>query len=420
MLFDLDNWQEIFNTLKKNKLRSILTAFGVFWGIFMLLVMMGVGSGLQNGVNSDFKDRATNSVYIWAQRTSMPYRGFTRGRRYSLDNGDIAALREGIPELADLAPRHQRGNYQGDDNVFRNDKAGAFTFYGDYPDIQQVQLFGISQGRFFNRYDLEEKRKVAVIGEQAVRLLYDKGEDPIGSFIRTQGIFFQVIGVFKSNRPKDKQEEDANTIFIPFTTFQQTFNQGNQVGWFAMTSIPGVPASVVEEKALAILARNHTIAPNDKRAIGHWNAEKEFNKVQNILFGIKAMIWFVGISTLLAGMIGVSNIMLIIVKERTAEIGIRRAIGASPASIIGQIMLETIFLTSVAGYLGLVSGVFVIETVSSIMAQGEQPELFQNPEVDFQIAVIALIILVVSGAIAGLLPAQRAVSIKPVDAIRAS
>ncbi len=419
MIFDQDSWQEIISTLKKNKLRSLMTAFGVFWGIFMLMIMLGTGTGLENGVTQELSERATNSVYIWTRKTSKPYQGFPRGRHYHFVNEDIDKIRRNIPEVEYLAPRNKLGSYRSTDNVVRKDKAGAFSIFGDYPAIQNVLLLKLTQGRFINQLDLQEKRKVAVIGSRVYKILFEKGENPLGQYIQIQGIFFKVIGVFKTNRTGDDEEEDTQTIFVPFTTFQHAFNYSNRVGWFAMTSAKGIPASVVEKKVMALLARNHHIAPDDERAFGRWNAEIEHNKVMRVFFGIDALIWFVGISTLLAGVIGVSNIMLIVVKERTREIGIRRAVGATPRSIIGQIMLETICLTSIAGYLGLFAGVVIVEFFSYFMAKGGiKMELFRNPEIDLNVATIALFVLIISGAIAGLIPAHKAANIKTVDAIR--
>ncbi len=419
MIFDQDNWQEIISTLKHNKLRSLMTAFGVFWGLLMLIVMLGSGTGLEHGVTKEFNERATNSTYIWTRKTSKPYQGFPRGRRYHFVNEDIRSLRLNIPEIEYLAPRNRLGGHRGADNVVRNGKIGAFTIYGDYPDVQHIQLLKITKGRFVNDLDVAQKRKVAVIGTRVHKILFEKGENPLGKYIQIKGIFFRVIGIFKTNSSGDDEEEDTQTVILPFSSFQQAFNYGNRIGWFAITSVKGVPVSVVEKKVLARLARNHHIAPDDQQAFGHWNAEKEYNKIQGVFFGINVLVWFVGISTLLAGIIGVSNIMLIVVKERTREIGIRRAVGATPFSIISQIMLETICLTSLAGYLGLVVGIAGIETLASLIAQGQiKMDMFDNPQVDFQIACIALLVLIVSGVIAGLIPAHKALSIKPVEAIR--
>jgi putative ABC transport system permease protein len=419
MIFDRDNWVEIALTLKRNKLRSFLTAFGVFWGIFMLVVMLGAGKGLYNGVMKDFSGLATNSVFIWARPTTKPYKGFPRGRRFNFNNDDIKALRQQIPEIEHIAPRNQLGGFRGVINVTRGLKNGAFNIYGDYPEFIFIKMMDILSGRFINQLDLREKRKVAVIGARVRQILFESDEDPTGQYIQVNGVYFKVIGVFDSRSQGDEAEEETQTIFIPFTTFQQAFNYRNLVSWFSLTSRKNIPASEVEKKAIAFLANRHQIAPDDGHAFGRWNTEKEFNKMNNLFIGINALIWFVGIFTLIAGVIGVSNIMLIIVKERTREIGIKRAVGATPFGVIGQIVLEALLLTSVAGYFGLFFGVGVVELASDALKRsGRRIDMFQNPEVDITVAVIALSILVLSGILAGLIPASKAISIKPVDAIR--
>lgn len=417
-MFDLDSWQEIWESLRKNKLRTLLTAFGVFWGIFMLVVMLGSGSGLENGVSSGFGSGATNSFFVWAQRTSKPYAGLPPGRRFRMNNEDIAAL-ESMPESAVVAPRNQLGGYMGGNNVTRGDRTGGFSVMGDTPAILGIQSYRMELGRFLNPLDLEERRKVAVIGTRVRELLFDPGEDPVDESIRIQGVYFKVVGVLSSAASGDRGDRDAQTIFVPFTTFQTAFNQGNEVGWFAITSAPGTLASETEEKALQLLRARHRVHPDDERAFGHFNMEEEYQKIQGLFGGIGALVWIVGIGTLAAGVIGVSNIMLIIVKERTREIGLKRAIGATPWTIRVQIVLEAIVLTGVAGYLGMVAGVGLVELVRiGLESSGTQAAMFQNPGVDLNDALQALVILVVSGTLAGLIPAQRAVAISPVEALR--
>ena len=419
MIFERDNWQEIISTLRKNRLRSALTAFGVFWGIFMLIIMLGSGNGLQNGATREFHRLATNSVFIWTKPTTKPYKGFPRGRRFYFNDSDIKALKEHIPEIRYLAPRCRiRASSEGANNVTRDLKSGAFTIIGDYPEILQIYAVTLESGRFINALDLQNRRKVAIIGTRVKEVLFDKEEDPIGKHIEINGVYFLVVGTFTIESLKEN-DEDKQTIYIPLTTFQQVYNYGKVIGWFSMTSIGGVPASKVEKDAISLLAKRHSVAPDDIHAFGHWNIEKQYKKITGLFTGIRGLIWFVGIFSLIAGVIGVSNIMLVIVKERTREIGIRRAIGATPWVIIRQIMLETILLTSFAGYAGLVVGVAAIELTAKLLegVKGKM-EMFQNPAVDFEVGITALIILIISGALAGLIPAKRAVSVKPVDAIR--
>jgi putative ABC transport system permease protein len=419
MLFDRDNWQEILDTLRKNRLRSFMTAFGVFWGIFLLIIMLGAGNGLYNGAMNEFSRLASNSVFIWTRPTTQSYKGFPKGRRFYFNNEDIRALRQQIPEIKYIAPRNQLGGHRGVANVTRGLKEGAFNINGDYPEIIHIKLMDVITGRFLNHLDLKEKRKMAVIGRRVLEVLFEPDEDPIGKIIETQGVSFKIVGVFKSKGEGDEAEEETQTVFIPFTTFQQAFNYGNRVSWFSLTSIDGVPASEVENKAIRLLARRHQVSPDDKLAFGRWNTEKEYNRMKNLFTGIHFLTWFVGIFTLLAGVIGVSNIMLVVVRERTREIGIKRAIGATPFAVVSQIVMEAILLTTSAGYFGLVVGVGAVELVSSALkGSAGKMELFKNPEVDLTIAVIALAILVVSGAVAGLIPGRQAIRVKPVEAIR--
>ena len=419
-MFDLDRWQEIMSALKKNKLRTFFTAFGVFWGIFMLVIMLGSGTGLKNGVASDFGDFATNSVFMWSRPTTVPYKGLPRARNFNFKNDDIAALRREIPEIEYLAPRTQGGGFRGGNNVVRGTKSGAFSVMGDYPEWNLIDPVVIDNGRFLNHADLKEKRKVAVIGNKVYEVLFKPGEEAIGQYIQIQGIYFQVVGVFKpKNSGVNFGGEKEQSVFIPLTTFQRVYNWGDVVGWFAFTSKPGIPVSVVEEKASALLRRRHSVSPDDPQAIGSFNMQKQYNQMIGLFAGINGLIWIVGIGTLLAGVIGISNIMLVIVKERTKEIGIQRALGASPMNIISQIITESVFLTTFAGYVGLVIGVFILEGVNYALSQGGgDSTMFKNPNIDFNMAIIALVILIFSGAVAGLIPARKAVSIKPIDALR--
>ncbi len=419
MFPDRDSLQEIFNTLKKNKLRSALTAFGVFWGILMLVVMQGAGQGLHNGVTDDFSRYASNAVYLWTRNTSIPYMGLPKGRRYFFNNDDIDALKRNIPEIEYIAPRVQLRRTEGVNNVTRGLLTGTFDVYGDYPDVINIELMNIISGRFLNQLDVDRKRKVAVIGKRVREILFPGSEKTIGKYIEINGVFFQVIGVFDLESLGEGETDNLKRVFVPLTTFQRSFNYGRTVGWFSLTSRKGIPVSVVQEKAIRILAKRHKVSPKDERAIGYWNAEKEFLKISRLFTGITFLIWFVGILTLVAGVIGVSNIMLIVVKERTKEIGIRRAIGATPGRIISQIISESVLLTSFSGYWGLVIGVALLEIVSQFTRNmAARASMFSRPEIDFNMAVLALGILVISGIFAGLIPAKRAVSVKPVDAIR--
>jgi putative ABC transport system permease protein len=418
-IFDLDKWHEIYFALKKNPLRTFFTAFGVFWGIFMLIIMMGAGEGLYNGATHDMGGMATNSIFMWTQNTSMPYKGFQRGRYYRFNNDDTQALIDNIPELDVIAPRLQGWGGEGNNNVVRGERTGGYNIQGDYPAINLIDPVEITSGRFINENDIADKRKVAVLGLQVVNDLFNPGEESLGEYIQIQGVYFQVIGVFKSKKGDQQAEWDNKAIFIPFTTLQKVYNYGDMVGWYSMTAKKEYSASVIEEKAKDLLKKRHSIHPDDDRAVGSFNLEKEWSKMTNLFTGIRALVWIVGIGTLLAGVIGVSNIMLIVVKERTKEIGVQRAIGAAPINIVSQIIIESVLLTSFAGYFGLALGVGLLELINYILVStGAESNMFNNPEVDFNKAMTALLILVISGIFASMIPARRAVSIKPIDALR--
>ncbi len=417
-MFDLDKWQEIFYSLRQNKLRSFLTAFGVFWGIFMLIVMLGSGQGLQNGVTQGFGDFATNSVFIWAQRTTVEYKGFTKGRFFNYNNDDTRAIKQSVSGIKYLAPRLRGARFAGD-NVIRGLNSGAFQILGDYPDMNLIDPVNIETGRFINDKDIEQKRKIVVIGTRVQESLFNPDENPIGEYIRIQGVYFKVVGIFSSKKSGEQADRDNQAIFMPFTTLQKTYNYGDIVGVYAITAEDHISVSKIEDEVIRILKQRHKIAPEDDQAIGHFNVEKEFKQMKGVFMGIDGLIWVVGIGTLLAGVIGVSNIMLVIVKERTKEIGIQRAIGATPVKIVSQIITESVFLTSFAGYIGLVIGIGLIELVNFALIKFEvESNMFRNPEVNFQIAITALIILIITGAFAGFVPAKRAINVKPIDALR--
>jgi putative ABC transport system permease protein len=411
-MFDIDRWTEIYQTLSKNKLRSALTAFGVVWGIIMLIVMLGAGSGLQNGVSKDFAGRVSNSVFIWSQNTSIPYKGFKKGRWVPLNNDDTEALKE-IAALDLISPGLQLGGWRGANNVTYKSRTGAFEINGFSPDVQYIKLLKMQTGRFLNDRDMKEDRKVCVIGKITSATLFP-GEDPLGKYIKINGVYFMVVGTFHSGLNGDDSEGEDRSIYIPFTTFQKAFNQGNRVHWFVMTSKKGIKVSIVEDEAKAILKQRHNVHPDDPSAIGGWNLEKEVEKFNMIFNGIKALSWFVGVLTLLAGVIGISNIMLIIIRERTQEIGIRRAIGATPVSIVVQIVLESMILTTFSGIVGIIVGVWLLEMAGPYI----QHDYFSNPEVQFTVVLKAFGILALSGIFAGIIPSLRAVKIKPIEALR--
>ena len=418
MIFDLDNWQEIAAAMRKNKLRTGLTAFGVFWGIFMLVIMLGSGNGLRNGVLEEFRGTATNSFFMWTQMTSKPYKGLQPNRHYDFTIEDAAALKQNISELKIVAPMNQLGGYNSNNTAVRGLKSATFSIYGVHPEVTEIQQFNMTTGRFINALDIADKRKVAVVGETVIQKLFTPDENPIGQYIKVNGVNFMVAGTLRGSGHGNEAREQAGSIYLPFSAFGQAFNMGNKVGWFSIKSADEVPAEIAEKKAMTLLKERHKIAPDDMRAIGHWNMAEQYNKLSGLFLGIEMLVWFVGIGTLMAGIIGVSNIMLIVVKERTREIGVRRAIGATPSSIVSQLMLEAVTLTSIAGYAGLVAGVGLLELVNTNMPTGDGV-MFLHPGVDLAVALKALGVLIFSGALAGLIPAQRALETSPVEALRA-
>lgn len=415
MIFERDNWQEIFATIRKNKLRTFLTMLGVFWGIFMLVIMLGSGNGLRNGILKEFAGTATNSFFVWAQQTTKAYKGMKPNRSFNYTIADAEALKQ-IPELEVVSPLNQLGGHEGASNVVRGLKTAACEIQANYPNIAGISDIKIGKGRFINDLDIKEKRKICVIGPRVVEMLFQKNETVIGEYIRVNGVYFRVVGVTSPTTGGREGREQSQRINIPFSTFQNAFNFGDVVGWFAIKSRSDIPAEVSEEKVISILKERHKIAPEDTKAVGHWNMAVEYNKLSGLFTGIEILVWIVGIGTLLAGVIGISNIMLIVVKERTKEIGVKRALGAVPAQIIGQIVLEAVFLTSISGYFGLVIGIGLLEGLNA--AIGDSGEMFTNPTVNLNVALKALSVLILSGAFAGLIPASKAVAIKPVEALR--
>lgn len=412
-MFDLDRWQEIWITITHNKSRSALTAFGVFWGMLMLILMVGAGNALEQGIFSQIEGFATNSCFFEAQRTTVPYKGFRKGRRWNITNSDIPVIREKVEGLQYLSPMLFRGG--NDKNVVRGEKNGSYQVKGCYPEYDLIEKSKMIYGRYVNDIDIAEKRKVCVIGERIYEVLFQKGEDPTGKQIRVNGIYFQVVGVARSTSGVSIGGNTAETVVLPFSTMQQAFNQGNIVHLLAATAKEGVSVKVIQDQISEILKQQHQVSSDDKDAVWSMNIEEQFKMFNYLGIGIAALIWIVGLGTLFAGAIGVSNIMLVTVRERTKEIGIRRALGATPRNIIGQILSESVVLTVLAGLLGIVLGVGLLRGVGIVLSQGDQ--FFKDPQVSFGMAIGSLLILIVIGAMAGYIPAQRAMMIKPVEAI---
>lgn len=417
-MFSKDRWNEILEALNANRFRTLLTAFGVFWGILILVLLLALTNGLKNGVSADFGDFATNSMFMWSQGTSMSYKGLPKGRYFNFKTEDVAVLREKVPQLKYISPRNQLGGYNGANNVSRNEKTGAYSIYGDYPEFIKQQPLNITAGRFITYSDIEEKRKICVIGVDVVKGLYDIGEEPLNSYIKINGVNFLVVGTFENPKSGGDAEEEANTIFVPFTTFSQAFNRGDSVGWMAITAEDGTQITDVKEQVFTIMREQRSVHPDDKRAIGHFDLAEEFGRVMGLFAILTFVGYFVGALVLMSGVIGISNIMLIVVKERTKEIGVRRALGATPWEIKSQVLQESLVLTIVSGMAGIAVAAGFIWVMNTILDQVGKVDNFANPSVNINVIFIALAILIISGLLAGFIPATRATQMKPVDALR--
>ncbi|RKF03966.1 putative ABC transport system permease protein [Tenacibaculum lutimaris] len=409
-LFDSDTWQEIYGSIRKNKLRTGITIVGVLWGIFILVVLLGAARGMENNFKRIFGDFATNSVFVWTQRTDMPFKGFQKGRRFSLTFKDIEVLeKEYAKEIKLLAPRNQTNG-----TIVKDFKTGDFQVSGDYPVLDRVQKKDLMYGRFLNQNDIKNNSKVCVISEDMYKQLFDKKEMPIGQYVKISNVNYKVVGVYK---PSNTIDIDGDTAYIPFTTFQKVYNTSNKVDWMMITANEGVDIKQMEKDILLTLKSLHKVHPEDNRAFGSVNLGDQIDKLMGFLTGMQFLTWFVGIATLIAGVFAIGNILLITVKERTKEIGIRRALGATPRSIRRQIVLESVFLTTVAGMLGIIFGGLVLFLLDFTVGSGDDPTLV-NPTVNIPIVMLAFFILVLLGTLIGLIPAYMATVVKPIEALR--
>ena len=403
-LFDSDTWQEIYGSIRKNKLRTGITIVGVLWGIFILVVLLGAARGMENNFKRIFGDFATNSVFLWTQRTDMPFKGFQKGRRFDLTFKDIEVLeKEYSNEIKLLAPRNQTNG-----TVVKDFKSGDFQVSGDYPVLDRVQKKDLIYGRFLNQNDIKNNSKVCVISEDMYKQLFDKKEVPIGQYVKISNVNYKVIGVYK---PSNTIDIDGDTAYIPFTTFQKVYNTSNKVDWMMITANEGVDIKQMEKDILLTLKSLHKVHPEDNRAFGSVNLGDQIDKLMGFLTGMQFLTWFVGIATLIAGVFAIGNILLITVKERTKEIGIRRALGATPGKIRQQIILESVFLTLLAGSLGIIAGGLILMGINAL-------DLLTNPTVDIPIVLIAYTVLIVLGTLIGFIPAYMATIIQPIEALR--
>ena len=418
IIFDRDTWQEIFGSIQKNKVRTIITVIGVLWGIFIYITLSGSANGLDNGFERQFENIAMNSMFVWAQRTSIPYEGFKTGRNPQLKLKDVQTLRNNVPEIQFIAPRNVRGVFDGTSGsqIVRGTKSGTYNIYGDFPEYTKIATKKIyNGGRFINQSDIDDARKVCVIGERTQKELFEEDEEPVGKFVRIDDIYFQVIGVHKYIQGGGFESD--GDVFIPFATFRKLYNTGENVEWFTIAAYDDADVIQVEKDVKQTLKRIHSVSPKDERAFGSFNLGEVFNRIKGFARGMTFLSLIVGIATIIAGVIGIGNILLISVKERTKELGVRRALGATPSEVRMQIILESVFLTTVAGIFGIVLGAFVLAGINAGTANLEDFP-YTNPTVPISFVLGALAIMVSLGTLIGLIPAQRAVSIKPIDALR--
>ena len=418
IIFDRDTWQEIFGSIQKNKVRTIITVIGVLWGIFIYIALSGAANGLDNGFEREFENIAMNSMFVWAQRTSIPYEGFKTGRNPQLKLKDAQTLFNNIPEIQFIAPRNAKGVFDGTSGsqMVRGAKSGTYNVYGDFPEYTKIATKKIyDKGRFINQSDIDNARKVCVIGERTQKELFEEDEEPVGKFIRIDDIYFQVIGVHKYI--EGGGFESDGDVFIPFATFKKLYNTGENVDWFTIAAYDDADVIQVEKDVKQTLKRIHRVSPKDERAFGSFNIGEVFNRIMGFARGMTFLSLIVGIATIIAGVIGIGNILMISVKERTKELGVRRALGATPSEVRMQIILESIFLTVIAGIFGIVLGAFVLAGINAGTANLEDFP-YTNPTVPISFVIGALAIIVTLGTLIGLIPAQRAVSINPIDALR--
>ena len=409
MLHFIDRFQEIYSTIQKNKLRTVLTGFSVAWGIFMLILLLGSGTGIENGVKNEFRNLATNSIWVHPGQTSKPYKGLQPGRQIEFTNTDYDEIKTNLEGVEHITARY----YLWNTNLITYKKEyGAFNIIAFHPDHKFLENTVLIEGRLINEFDVSRARKVATIGTLVKEQLF-KDEPAVGKFITINGVPFTVIGIHYD----EGREMHLRLIYLPVSTAQKVFGGGNRIHAYMFTigNASVHQGRVTEKSVRAKMALRHTFSPEDPKALRIFNTVERFQKFVNLFSAIRIFIWVIGIGTIVAGIVGISNIMLISVKERTREIGIRKALGATPTSIVSLILSESLLIMVVSGYIGLVAGVSVIELASAYLPK---IDLFQHPEVDFRVAVGALLLLVISGMVAGFVPARRAAGILPVEALR--
>lgn len=417
-MFNRDRWKEILEVLTANWFRTLLTAFGVFWGILILIILLSAGKGLENGIKQDFSGVATNTMFMWTQSTTMPYEGLPEGRNFNFKLSDVQLIKDNVPDLRIVSPRNGLRTTTGVDNVFYGTESGTYRVFGDYPEIIFQNSMYTAKGRFLNYNDIVQKRKVVVIGDGIRQDLYEEDEDVLGTYLKIQGVNFMVVGTYKEKSSNGGGQNSERQIYVPFTAFSQAFNRADNVGWMAITAKDGKSISDLLPDVVSTVKQSRKVHPDDERAIGYFDLYREFNRVESLFAAMRWIAIIVGTLVLISGVIGVSNIMLIVVKERTKEIGIRRALGENPWSIKKQILMESIFLTIISGMTGIIFGSLFIFGINTLLDSVGPVDMFLNPSVGIGVVTAALTILIISGLLAGFIPAQSAIKVKPIDALR--
>ena len=408
-LLEKDTWQEVYDSLSKNKLRTLLTMIGVWWGILMLISLLGASRGLENSFNRLFGDFATNSVFIWARKTSKPFLGFQKGKPIKLSLDDINKIKENVDGVRLALPRNSKSAL-----VKQGFQSGNYSIFGDYPIYDLAKKRKIVKGRFINALDIESNKKVVVISNYIYKQLFLDKATPIGRYLTIDDINYKIVGLFETDDPERGPSSD---IHIPFTTFQQVYNQKNKIGYMMITGFKDFDIKKIENDVIILLRNLKKVHPKDNRAFGSFNLGAIFEKFTGFLTGMQFLTWIVGIATLIAGVFAIGNILLITVKERTKEIGVRRALGATPFEIKRQIIIEAIFITLLSGLLGIISGGLILMLLDYVIGQGEDAILV-NASVSLSVVFLALIILVILGSLIGLIPAFKATQVRPIEALR--
>jgi len=419
-MFEFDNLLEIWGTIKKNKLRTTLTGFAIAWGIFMLIILLASGNGLRNGIAYNFRYMADNTVYCWSRYTTKPYKGYQANRRIEFDVNDLYAIKRENPEVDLISATNYRT-----DTLTYNREFLIGNIQAVHPDFASILYTPMLSGRFINSIDIMEKRKVIILPPRMIDILFRDSVKPLGQFIKLGNLMFQIVGIYK-----EQNTSESPTAYIPFSTGQALYDGGYRIQRFSFT-LKGVDTEAAslafEERFRERMARRHHFDPTDTNPVGMYNSGNEFRMWQGMNNGIALFIWIIGIGTLMAGIVGVSNIMLISVRERTKEFGIRKAIGAKPSSILRLIIIESLIVTAVFGYIGMITGIGLTEMINFFMESaadaaassgGQNPTVFRNPTVDLGTILAATFVLIVAGVVAGYFPARKAVKISAVEAMR--